>query len=335
MTALTRTVIYLFSILILNSCNAQSKLESHKEILKLMGTRFEVTATALNKEVAQQAVKIGIAEIERIENLISSWQSSSQTSVINRNAGIKAVSVDQELYDLIDRSLKVSALTQGAFDISFASMERIYTFDKANHTLPDAKRLSEAIDKIDYKNIILDRESKSVFLKEEGMKIGFGGIGKGYAANKAKQIMMVIDGVQGGVVNASGDLVVWGDNGTEETWKVQISDPKDINKSLGTIGIKNASVVTSGDYEKYFTYDGKRYAHIINPDTGIPTSGIKSATVVCPDAELGDALATSIFVLGPKEGMNLINQLKNTEALIITDEDQILTSNKLELNKQK
>jgi thiamine biosynthesis lipoprotein len=329
---LKRTVIYLFAILALYSCNAQPKLESHKEVLKLMGTRFELTATADSKEIAQQGVHNGIAEIQRIESLISSWQSTSQTSEINRNAGVKAIIVEKELYDLIDRSIKVSGLTQGAFDISFAGMERIYEFDKGEHELPDAKTLLESIAKIDYQNIILNKEDGSVFLKEKGMRIGFGGIGKGYAANRAKQVMMAMDGVKGGVVNASGDLVVWGDNGSAESWKIQISDPKDINKSLGTIGIKNASVVTSGDYEKYFTHHDKRYAHIIDPSTGIPTSGVKSATVVCPDAELGDALATSIFVLGPTEGIALINRLKNTEALIITDEDIILTSNNLEFN---
>jgi thiamine biosynthesis lipoprotein len=300
-----------------------------------MGTRFEVTATADSKEKAQQAVQIGIAEIQRIESLISSWQKTSQTSEINRNAGVKAIMVDKELYDLIERSIKVSKLTKGAFDISFASMERLYKFDKGDHPLPDRKTLTESIAKIDYQNIILNREDRSVFLKEKGMRIGFGGIGKGYAANKAKQVMMALDGVKGGVVNASGDLVVWGDNGSEEDWKIQISDPMDINKSLGSIGVKNASVVTSGDYERFFTYEDKRYAHIINPKTGIPTSGIKSATIVCPDAELGDALATSIFVLGPSEGIALINRLKNTEALLITDEDKIVTSDNLEFNKQK
>lgn len=335
MPRLNRTLIYVFVILTMISCDAQSKLESHKEILKLMGTRFEITATADSKEVAQQAVRNGITEIERIESLISSWQSTSQTSEINRNAGIKPVSVDKELYDLIDRSIKVSGLTQGAFDISFASMERIYKFDKGEHKLPSPQILEAAIAKIDFQNIILNREKSTVFLKEEGMRIGFGGIGKGYGANKAKEVMMAMEGIRGGVVNASGDLVVWGDNGSDESWNIQISDPKDINNSLGTIGIKNASVVTSGDYEKFFTYDGKRYAHIINPSTGIPTSGIKSATIVCPDAELGDALATAVFVLGPIEGMKLINRLKNTEALIITDEDQVLTSSKLKFNKQK
>ena len=335
MKILNRTFVYLFVILTMFNCDAQSKLESHKEVLKLMGTRFEVTATADSKKVAHQAVKKGIAEIQRIESLISSWQSTSQTSEVNRNAGIKPVTVDKELYDLIERSIKVSGLTQGAFDISFASMERIYKFDKEEHELPDEQKLKMAIAKINYQNIILNKEKRTVFLREKGMRIGFGGIGKGYGANKAKEVMMTVEGVQGGVVNASGDLVVWGDNGSEESWNIQISDPKDINNSLGTISIKNASVVTSGDYEKYFTHNGRRYAHIIIPHTGIPTTGIKSATIVCPDAELGDALATAVFVLGATEGLNLINKLKNTEALIITDEDQVLTSNKLKFNKQK
>lgn len=328
-----KATICLLAILTLGSCDAQYKLQSHKEILKLMGTRFEITATAESKILAQQAVQNGIAEIQRIESLISSWQSTSQTSEINASAGIKALTVDKELFNLIDRSIKVSGLTHGAFDISFASMERIYQFNKGEYELPNHKTLEESIAKINYRNIILNRKEGTVFLKEKGMKIGFGGIGKGYAANRAKQIMMAMDGVQGGVVNASGDLVVWGNNGTKEAWKIQISDPKDINKSLGTISIKNASVVTSGDYEKYFMNHGKRYAHIINPSTGIPTTGIKSATIVCPDAELGDALATAVFVLGSIDGINLINQLKNTEALIITDEDQVLTSNNLKLHK--
>lgn len=299
-----------------------------------MGTRFEITATADNKSLAIESVKKGIAEIQRIETLISSWKSTSQTSEINRNAGIRPVVVDQELYDLIERSLKVSSLTQGAFDISFASMDRLYHFDRAEHQLPTVVVLQEAISKIDYKNIILNRNDRSVFLKTSEMRIGFGGIGKGYAANRAKQVMMSIEGVKGGVVNASGDLIVWGDNGNGDAWPIQISDPKDINKSLGSIAIKNASVVTSGDYEKYFTNNGKRYAHIINPSTGVPTTGIKSATIVCPDAELGDALATALFVLGAEGGMELINTLKNTEALLITDNDEVLTSNKLIFNRQ-
>lgn len=166
------------------------------------------------------------------------------------------------------------------------------------------------------------------------MRIGFGGIGKGYAANAAKRIMSSLPTVKGGVVNASGDLMIWGQNGKEEGWPIQIADPQDINKSIAWFTVEEGSVVTSGNYEQYFTNGGKRYAHIIDPHTGIPTTGIKSVTIVCPDAELGDALATSVFVLGEIDGIALINRLKNVEALLINDNDEIITSNKLQLNYQ-
>lgn len=332
---MSKYISYLCVVLTLASCKGQptSPLESHKEVLKLMGTRFEVTATATDKAIAEQAVAQGIGEIQRIEALISSWQATSQTSEINRNAGIKPVKVADELYELIARSLKVSNLTNGAFDISFASMDRLYTFDKQEHELPSVEDRMKAIQLIDHKSIVLDPAEKSVYLEKAGMKIGFGGIGKGYAANRAKALMREVKGVVGGVVNAAGDLVVWGDNGKEAGWTVQISDPKDITKSLGWLTIQNASVVTSGDYEKYFMNEGVRYAHIVDPQTGFPTTGIKSATIVSPDGEVGDALATAVFVLGPEKGLELINKLKNMEALIITDSDDILTSTNLVLNK--
>lgn len=334
MTRSILSLLFLF-LFLLASSQAQSQLptESHKEVLKLMGTRFELTATASTKAAAQEAIMVGINEIKRIEALISSWQTSSQTSEINRNAGVQAVVVEAELYELIARSLKVAELTQGAFDISFASMERLYTFDQQEHPLPSAEERAKAVEQINYNAILLDPEQRSVYLSKTGMRIGFGGIGKGYAANRAKALMQAIPGIVGGVVNASGDLVVWGENGKESGWTVQIADPKDITESLGWITIQNASVVTSGDYEKYFTHAGTRYAHIINPQTGLPTTGIKSATIVSPDAEVGDALATAVFVLGPEQGLALINQLKNIEALLITDEDEIFTSNNLELSK--
>ena len=328
MTRLSSTILLVISIQTIAFAQA-----SHKEVLLLMGTRFELTAMATSKAIARDAVTQGIAEIERIEYLISSWKTTSQTSEINRNAGIKPVVVDRELFDLINRSLKISALTDGAFDISFASIERLYVFDKSERVLPTTAQCLESIAKINYKDIILNQAESSVYLKQVGMKIGFGGIGKGYAANKAKQLMMHITGVHGGVVNAAGDLVTWGENGKSEGWPVQISDPKNIDKSIGWLSIHNASVVTSGDYEKYFVSDGTRYAHIINPRTGIPTTGVKSATIISPDAELGDALATSIFVLGVDRGLQLINRLKNVEALIITDNDELHKSNNLKLNK--
>ena len=312
---------------------AQNKdFVTQNKVLKLMGSRFEFTAVADDEQTAWNAINAGIKEVERIEKLISSWDKNSQTSKINQNAGLQSVKVDKELYDLVFRAKKVSQLTQGAFDISFASMDRIWKFDGSMTEMPDPTSVADARAKINWENILLDVEKQTIFLRESGMKIGFGAIGKGYAANRAKALMQSMSGVRGGVVNASGDLITWGESPSTEGWRVNITNPKDKEVSLGWLTIGGLAVVTSGDYERFVQFDGKRYAHIIDPRTGYPTTGIKSVTLVCPDAELADALATSVFVLGKVEGLKLVNQLKNFECLIVTDEDEILTSNNLQLN---
>jgi thiamine biosynthesis lipoprotein len=308
------------------------QFSTSKEI-GLMGCRFVINVTAEDETIAWQAIHTGIAEIQRIESLISSWKPTSQTSDIVRNAGIKPVVVDEELLNLIERAGKISKLTQGAFDISFASMDRIYTFDGKNHELPAEDTLKKAISLIDWQKIAIDHKNKTVFLPSQHMKIGFGGIGKGYAANRAKAKMAEIPGVQGGIVNASGDLFIWGKQADgSENWNIQISDPQNPDVSLANLDVKNTAVVTSGNYEKYFFNNGNRYAHIINPRTGLPTTGIKSATVICPDAEIADALATSIFVLGKEDGIFLIDNLNGIEAIIVTDDDKIITSKNIQLN---
>lgn len=296
-----------------------------------MGSRFDITAVAKNDTLAWKAIKAGISEVKRIEKLISSWDPATETSAINRNAGIHPVKVDRELYDLIFRAKKVSRLTGGAFDISYASMDRIWKFDGSMKKMPDSLEVKKAASKINWKNILLDDKDHSVFLKEKGMKIGFGAIGKGYAANRAMTVMKKL-GIAGGLVNASGDLNAWGVNGISKKWKIKIADPKNVDKALGFLEIDNMAVVTSGDYEKFITMGGKRYAHIIDPRTGYPTTGIKSVTIVCPDAELADALATSVFVLGKKNGLELINKLANIECLIVTDQNELFSSKGLKIN---
>lgn len=321
-----------FLFLSLTGVAQENKLIAQKKVLKLMGSRFELTAVAQNKVQAWEAINAGIKEIKRIEHLISSWDVNSQTSKINQQAGIQPTVVDKELFDLIFRSKKIAQLTDGAFDISFASMDRIWKFDGTNQQLPNTKTVSDAKSKINWQNIVLDKKTQTVFLKEQGMKIGFGAIGKGYAANRAKVIMQEVEGIKGGVVNASGDLISWGISTNEKGWFVNITNPKDKSVSLGWLQVDNMAVVTSGDYERFFESDGKRYAHIIDPRTGYPTTGIKSVTLICPDAELADALATSVFVLGKKEGLALVNRLQQTECLIVSDDDELLTSKNLQIN---
>jgi FAD:protein FMN transferase len=304
---------------------------AQKKVLKLMGTRFELVAVSHDPQKAWEAIDAGIKEIQRIEALISEWQATSQTSEINRNAGIKPVVVDQELYELISRSNRISQMTGGAFDISFASIYNIWKYDGSMKTVPSPEEVAASVSKINYKNIILNPKDHSVYLKEPGMKIGFGAIGKGYAANRARDVMREM-GIAGGVVNAAGDMVTWGKQANGASWYVGIADPAEKDKVFSWLTADNTAVVTSGNYEKYVELDGKRYSHIIDPRTGYPASGLKSVTIVCPNGELADALATAVSVLGPEEGLYLINQLKGVECLLVTDDDQIVTSDKLSLH---
>ncbi len=304
----------------------------YKRTLKLMGSRFDITVVANDSIQANKYIDTAVAEISRIEKLISSWDASSQTSAINKNAGIAPVKVDRELFELIERSIGISKLTDGAFDISYASMDRIWKFDGSMSIMPSAKEITASVSKVGYHNIILDSENNTVFLTFKGMKIGFGAIGKGYAADKAKTLL-ISKGVSSGIINASGDMNTWGKQPNGEDWKVAITNPLNKEKAFALLPINTGAVVTSGNYEKYVKFNGKRYTHIIDPRTGYPSSGIISVTIFAPQAELADALATSVFVMGKEAGLDRINQLPNIECIIIDDMGNISTSTNIEIDK--
>ncbi|WP_347158669.1 FAD:protein FMN transferase [Pontibacter chitinilyticus] len=333
-------LLLLFSVLLLSLTSVYAQRlptkepHQYKKVLLLMGTRFELAAVSKDEQLAWESIQAGISEIRRIEALISEWQPTSQTSAINRNAGIKPVVVDPELYDLISRCIRLSRLTGGAFDISFAAIDKVWRFDGSMNKLPSQEEVAASVRKIGYEKILLNPADHSVFLKEPGMKIGFGAIGKGYAANRARDVMREM-GIAGGVVNAAGDLTTWGRQADGESWYVGIADPAEKEKVFSWLTADNIAVVTSGNYEKYAEVDGKRYSHIIDPRTGWPATGLKSVTIVCPNAELADALATSVSVMGAEQGLSLINQLKGVECLLITDNNDVITSDKLHLHYYK
>lgn len=297
-----------------------------------MGSHFEITIVAEDSTKANNYIDAAVNEISRIEKLISSWDETSQTSKINQNAGIKPVKVDKELYQLIERSISISKLTDGAFDISYASMDKIWKFDGSMKNMPSKDSIKASVEKVGYQNIILNNEASTVFLKLKGMKIGFGAIGKGYAADKAKQLLQQKN-VVSGIINASGDMNTWGKQLNGDDWNVAITNPLDKNKAFALLPITNGAVVTSGNYEKYVSFNGVRYTHIIDPRTGYPSIGIISATVFAPKAELADALATSVFVMGKEVGLNRINQLPNVECIIIDENGNLFTSENIKINK--
>jgi len=319
---------FIIFFLLIFSVNAQFK--KYDKTLKLMGSRFDISVIADSPEKGEKYITIAIAEIKRIERIISSWDKNSETTKINQSAGIEPVKVSKELFDLINRSLQISKITEGAFDISYASMDRIWKFDGSMTEMPSAEAIKGSVEKVGYQNIILNVNDQTVFLKYKGMKIGFGAVGKGYAADMAKKLLQKT-GVKGGLVNASGDLNCWGKQDDGQSWKVGITNPLNKNKIFSWFDIEDQAVVTSGNYEKYVIFNGKRYTHIINPKTGYPSTGIVSVTVFAPKAELADALATSIFVMGTSVGIDMINQLKGIDCIIIDDTNKIHVTKGIQL----
>jgi len=311
------------------SANAQL---IHKRKVSLLGSPFEITVVAKDTIQANQYEDQAIAEVKRIENLISDWIPTTPVSQINQAAGKKAVTVPLELIELIERSIKISKLTDGAFDISYASMDRIWKFDGSMKEMPSPEAIHQSVAKVGYQKIIIDKENQTVMLKDVGMKLGLGGIGQGYIADKIKALLQS-NGCVAGLVNVSGDISTWGKQPNGEQWKVGIKNPMNKNKIFATFPLEDTAVETSGSYEKYVTFNGKRYSHIIDTRTGYPATGLISVSVFAKTTELADALATGVFVLGKDAGMNLVNQLPGISCIMVDEDGKVSTSKNIDLKK--
>ncbi len=307
---------------------------THKRKLFMLGSPFEVTAVANDTIKANEYIDLAVAEVKRIEYLISDWIPTTQISEINRNAGVKPVKVDTEVFELVERAIKISQITNGAFDISYASMDKIWKFDGSMKVMPTEEAIKKSVAKIGYKNIILNPKEHTIFLKLEGMKLGLGGIGQGYIADKVKDLLFS-KGCLSGIINVSGDINAWGKQPNGKPWTVGIVNPLNKNKIFATFPIEDSAVETSGSYEKYVIFNGIRYSHIIDPRTGYPASGIVSVSVFAKKTEIADAMATGIFVLGVEVGLDLVNQIKGIECIIVDDKGKIYSSNGIDIKKYK
>lgn len=299
-----------------------------KDARARMGSRFEVTAVHPDPEAARLAVEAAYAEIDRLEAILSEWIESSETSAVNRNAGVAPVKVSPELFGLLKRSLKVSRLTGGAFDVTFLAVGRLWDFKAKPASKPDAQAIAEALAGVGADKVELDEAAGTVYLRHPATRIGFGAIGKGFAANRAAAVLRRL-GATGGVVNAGGDLLAFGSQEDGRPWRIGIANPLARDKVFGYLDVHDMAVVTSGDYERFLILDGERYSHILDPRTGYPVQELRSVTVVCPDAELADALATGVSVLGTDKGLALVDSLKRVEALLVDHQGKIHLSKNL------
>lgn len=302
-------------IIIYLGFSLQAQAQWYQYQWQVMGTSAKLELWADSKQRALFAKSIVQQEFDRIEQLMSPYIESSELSEINRLAARQAVIVSGELYAILEKSLYFSTLTEGAFDISFASVGHLYQYPKA--IAPTDAVIDEQRKKIDYRYIQLDPEVRSVTFKERGVLIDLGGIAKGYAVDRAIQQLTTL-GVKAALVAAGGDTRILGRRG-EYPWMIAIQDPRDKQKAIIRLPLADVAVSTSGDYERYFLRDGERIHHIINPGTGRSTSSVRSVTIIADEAITSDALSTSVFVLGVKRGLALVNRLSAIDAIIIDD----------------
>ena len=296
-----------------------------------MGGNFDITVISVDEELGYIYIQEALAEVQRIEKLISSWDEASETSLINKNAGIKPVPVSWELFKLIERSVQISEITNGAFDITYTPLEEIWKFDGTMSKLPNKLEVKGAVSRIGYKGIVLNSKDQTVYLNKKGMRISFGGIGKGFAADKAKALLVSKE-VKAGIINIGGDITTWGTKTTGDKWLIGIVNPKRLGGLFSWLPILESSVATSGGDANFMLVNDEKFTHVLNPKTGFPSTGINSVSVFAKSAELSDALATSIFIMGIDAGLALINQLGDTEVIIVDNNNIMYKSNGIILN---
>ena len=307
------------------SCATTAHAEWFHREAAIMGTRIAVELWHEDPGGADRAMQAVLDEMQRVDDLMSHYKPESQLSRINQQAALGPVRVDAELALLIDRAGKFSELTDGAFDITYASVG--YLYDYRAHRKPTDEQIAAGLGAINWRHVVVDLDKSTVRFTQPGVRIDLGGIAKGYAVDRSIAILRSL-GVEHASVTAGGDTMIMGDR-FGRPWVVGIQHPDDVDKVIARIPIIDAAISTSGDYERYFDEDGKRYHHIINPRTGKSAGELRSVTIIGPDATTTDGLSTSVFVMGPERGLALIERLGDVDAVIVRNDGKVLYSSGL------
>jgi len=289
----------------------------------LMGTSLEITVSQTDEKKGGEAMEAAFREVERINSLMSHYRPESEISRITSQAGKKEIPVSPETLEVIERALFFSRLSGGAFDITIGPVFRLWNFREGK--IPENRSLEENLKRVNYRRIQVDRGRSSVFLEGPRMELDLGAIAKGYAVDRAAEVLKR-KGEENFLINAGGDLKAQGQKEPGVSWIIGVQHPRLSSGFIVKLKPRNAAIATSGDYEKFFTREGKRYHHILNPATGMPALECQSVTIMAPAAMDADALATAVFVLGPKKGFSLIQQLPDVHAVIVDQRGSVLVS---------
>jgi FAD:protein FMN transferase len=304
-----------------------------------MGTEIILSAWTADQRKAERAFAAGYDEVRRIEILMTDWERpgepESDVVRINKAAGKEAVRVSAETFEVIQKALEMSRKSGGAFDITFAAMKGLWKFDEdLDKKLPPATEITRRRKLINWRDVVLDSKARTVKLRRPGMRLGLGGIAKGYAVDRCAAVLRG-EGLADFMVQAGGDLYVAGSKGPTN-WMVGVRDPRGSPRDIiARMQIKDHAFSTAGDYERAFVLDGKRYHHIIDPATGYPATASREVTIFAPTAFLADALDDAVFILGPKKGMALVDSFPDCSTVIVDGKNQVWTSKALEGKLQR
>lgn len=291
----------------------------------IMGTRIVVELWATDQQRGNAAIDAVLAEMRRVDAAMSTYKPTSELSIVNARAAQEPIKISSELFELLNTSIEYSRITDGAFDITYASVGYMYDFRK--HVRPDEKQIATALPGINYRHIELDRKNSTVHFARPGVRVDLGGIGKGHAVDRGIAVLQA-RGIEQGLVTAGGDSRIIGDR-FGKPWVVGIRHPDRKNEVIARIPLEDAALSTSGDYERYFDENGERYHHIIDPKTGRSASKVRSATIIGPTATRTDGLSKTAFVLGPEKAIEIYNRMEDVDAVLVTPEGKVLYTNGL------
>lgn len=323
--AAVTTMLITAAILLTTGCTSQKEYSSQQF---LMDTIVEITVFADSEEKAREAALSAFDRIKEIQDLTDRYPEEgsnslgqSEVCIINNMAGVSPVEISDDVLNLVELSQQYNKKTRGAFDITVGPLVDLWGFG-TKPVIPEDDQIQEKLELLGMDKVVIDKKAKTVFLKRKGMSIDLGGIAKGYAAEEALKVLKH-QGITRAIINAGGNVVVLGKKNSNEPWKLGIQDPRDSSSLIGVLALEDQAAVTSGDYQRYFETKGVRYHHILNPASGKPARGLISATIICDSSTLADILSTAVFILGPEQGINLINGLDGVEAVFVNQDKEI------------
>lgn len=327
MVTLYRKILVFSLILFLIYFTSKESKAKGIEISKariLMGTIVEIKAFGDDRGGVLNAIDRAFSEMERLEMMMSHYRGDSEISLIEKKAP-QWVKVSPEVFEVLSEAIKVSKLSEGAFDITVGILGKVWNFEDGKERIPTSKELKALLPFVDYRYIELSPEDFAVRLKKKGVRLTLGGIAKGYIVDRAMDVLKE-NGIEEALINAGGDIEVMGEG---RAWRIGIQHPRQRGSIIGILTVYNGAVATSGDYERFFTKDGVRYHHLLDPRTGMPARGVQSVTIVAPQAWYADALATAVFVMGVEKGRRLIKDLEGVEGVIVDGKGKIWVSSGL------